>query len=84
MLSVSPLLRRAVTGMAIIAASALTGCESGTAPNSSPAGLELRAAKLKLDKDEMAAALDAVRAGNEQSILAAPSLVPAGAPLARA
>ncbi|HVD60722.1 MAG TPA: vanadium-dependent haloperoxidase [Gemmatimonadaceae bacterium] len=82
MLSVSPLLRRAVTGMAIIAASALTGCESGTAPNSSPAGLELRAAKLKLDKDEMAAALDAVRAGNEQSILAAPSLVPAGAPLA--
>jgi hypothetical protein len=57
---------------------ALAGCDSGTVPTDP----NVLANQQKLDHAKMVAALDAVRAGNQQSIIAAPSLVPAGVPLA--
>lgn len=82
MSSASPLFKRAAKVMAIIAAITLAGCESGTAPVSSASHPGLSVSQQKLSHDEMSAALEAVRSGNEQSIVAAPSLVPPGAPLA--
>ncbi|HUQ18518.1 MAG TPA: vanadium-dependent haloperoxidase [Gemmatimonadaceae bacterium] len=68
--------------MTIVAATTLAGCESGTAPASPAADLGVGITQQKLSHDDMAAALDAVRSGNEQSVAAAPSLVPPGVPLA--
>jgi hypothetical protein len=63
---------------------ALAACESGTGPDkSAPAVLATGSSELARANDQKAGpVLDAVLAGNAQSIAAAPKLVPAGAPLA--